>query len=209
VGVDVDFGASTEVTQSKGTAKDTQNITNTDYGYRMPSIESNAQNARAQISLIDEKWATFMASQNLHNLETVLTNELQSIDCDIYRLQVAYLDTLLMSPIVGMVTGVYKHPGDPVSAGEPVLRIESTDQLLLTGTVIYPGPITPSVTVATIQTNMFDAGGPPTSFSGKVVAARGYRQDNEWQIAVRLDSSGNGLPLGYRFDYDDTTISFA
>ncbi len=77
---DVDFGATTEVSQSTGWADEGQTIKNTDYGYRIPSIESQAQNERAQISLLDEKWTTFMAFQNVDHLDVVLANELQSMD---------------------------------------------------------------------------------------------------------------------------------
>jgi hypothetical protein len=210
---DADFGVTTEVSQSTGSATESQTIVNTDYGYRMPSIESQAQNERAQISLIDEKWNTLLAFQNVDQLDVVLPNQLQSMDLDVYRLQVAYLDTMLFSAIAGIVTGVYKNPGDPVRAGEPVVRVESVDAILIAGSVIYPGPITVG-TAVTINTNMFDAGG-PISIPGVVVAVRGYRQDNEWQIVVsqttESDGLGNtfGLPLGYRFDYDDTTIEIA
>ncbi len=84
-----------------------------------------------------------------------------------YRLQVAYMDTMLFSPIAGIVTAVYKNPGDPVRAGEPVVRVESLQQILVAGSVIYPGPITLG-TAVTVETNMFDAGGPKTSIPGQV-----------------------------------------
>ena len=59
------------------------------------------------------------------NLKQVFDNELQNIDLDVKRLQIAYLNTILMSPISGVITGIYKNPGDWVQAGEPVIRVEN------------------------------------------------------------------------------------
>jgi hypothetical protein len=75
----------------------------------MPNIERQAQNERAQISLMDEQFAAFMNSLYFDSLDDVFSNELQSIDLDVKRLQVAYLNTILMSPIDGIVTGIYKN----------------------------------------------------------------------------------------------------
>ncbi len=72
-----------------------------------------------------------MSVQNLPYLNAVFDNELNSIDADVYRLQIAYLNTILMSPIPGTITGVYKNPGEAVRAGEPVIRIENNTAVLL------------------------------------------------------------------------------
>jgi hypothetical protein len=49
--------------------------------------------------------------------------------------------------------------------------------------------------------------------SGSAVTARGRRVDDLWDVIVQcdnLDSSGNPiLPLGYHFDYDNTSISIS
>ena len=74
--------------------------------------------------LIDQQFSQLMYTQNLPYLATVFRNELNSIDSNVFRLQVSYLDTILMSPINGTVTGVYKNPGDAVQAGQPVIRVE-------------------------------------------------------------------------------------
>jgi biotin carboxyl carrier protein len=201
---------------NSGSAQEHQTITNTDYGYKTPYYEAAAQYERAQISLIDQQFEQFMLGQNLPNLLRVFKNELDSIDSDVYRLQIAYLNTFLMSPIAGTVTGVYKHPGDAVKAGEPVLRVENSATVLLVGTLIYRGPISIGSTV-TVKTNLFDETAPQTTFPvppnppGKVVAVRGQRDDDKWDVIVQcdnLDGSGNPiLPLGYHFDFDDTTVS--
>ena len=53
-------GSSGETITNTGEIKQNQTITNTDYGYRIPYIESEAQNERAQISLMDQQFAQFM-----------------------------------------------------------------------------------------------------------------------------------------------------
>jgi biotin carboxyl carrier protein len=208
--VELQEGTSSDETRSAGAALEFQTIANTDYAYRIPYIESQAQNQRAQISLIDQQFAQFIHGQNLPNLAQVFANELSSIDSDVYRLQIAYLDTFLMSPISGTVTGIYKNPGDAVRAGEPVLRVENSSEILLVARLIYPGRILLGSTV-TVQAPLYDQPGPPASISGKVVAVRGEREDDRWEAIVscpNLDGSGNPvLPLGYQFDYDDTTVT--
>jgi hypothetical protein len=99
---------------STGTSDQTQWVENTDYVYRHPFFEGAAQYERAQISLIDQQFEQFMFSQNLPNLNQVFWNELNSIDCDVFQLQIALLNTFLMSPISGVVTGIYKNPGEAV-----------------------------------------------------------------------------------------------
>jgi hypothetical protein len=210
-----------ETITNTGKIRQHQTIVNTDYGYRIPYIESQAQNERAQISLLDQKFAQFMYSQNLPNLSHVLNNERNSIDSDVYRLQIAFLNSILLSPISGTVTGIYKNPGDPVKAGEPVIRVENDHTIFLSGTVVYPGPIViappgvppPANSSVTVHTNLFGSTPLSPPLAGKVVAVRGQGQEDHWAVIVQcdnpLDSSGINriLPLGYQFDYDDTSVT--
>jgi hypothetical protein len=201
--------------------RSTQLIANTDYGYRVPYLENKAQYLRAQISLTDEQFVQLMYIQNLPYLEAVFFNELTSIDSDVYRTQIAYLNTILMSPIAGTVTGVYKHPGDAVRPGEPVLRVENSDFVFLLATLAYRGPISIGSKV-TIETKLYGLPGPWTPpIVGIVVAVRGRQVDDNWDVIIKsnnLDTGGKHiLPLGYHFDhwrsqsggssYDDTKVS--
>jgi biotin carboxyl carrier protein len=200
-------------TEHTGSSSESQTIVNTDYGYRMPYVEGQAQYLRAQISLIDQQFGQFMSGQNLPNLDQVFRNELQSVDGDVFRLQMALLNTILMSPISGTVTGVYKHPGDAVKAGEPVLRVEDNSAILLMARLKYPAPIVIGSSV-TVSTRLFDSSSQPNTVTGSVVSARGHRDDDEWDIIVKcvnpLDASSKPtFPFGYRFDYDDTTVSIS
>jgi biotin carboxyl carrier protein len=209
---DLQLGSNQGTSSSSGQAFETQQIANTDYSYRTPYYEAAAQYERAQISLIDQQFAQFMATQNLPYLAQVFKNELQNIDSDVFRLQIAYLNSVLMSPIAGTVTGVYKHPGDSVRAGEPVLRIEDNGTIFLMATVVYRGPIAIGSTV-TVQTKLFGASPLPAPLTGSVVSVRGHRDDDTWDLIVKcnnLDAASKPIfPLGYHFDYDDTTVTIA
>jgi hypothetical protein len=201
-------GNSTDPTfiQEAGTSSGTATTTNDDFGYRIPYIEAQAQSERAQISLIDQKFKAYMASQNLPNLNQVFTNELSSIDADVCRLQVAYLDTILMSPIAGIVTGVYKNPGDFVKAGEPVIRVEDSSTVLLVAKLVFDGSVDLGDTVS-IQTSLFEWS--PFTLVGTIVAVRGQSADDIWEVVIQYAQSGGTdftLPFGYHFDYDDTTV---
>jgi biotin carboxyl carrier protein len=195
-------------TYQEGSSGYAQTITNTDYGYRVPNIENQAQNQRAQISLMDQQFAAFMYSQNLPYLDKVFQNEKQSIDLDVKRLQVAYLNTILLSPIDGIVTGIYKNPGDAVRAGEPVVRVENNKTVILVAALKYPGRISIGQT-ATVQTNLFDSSTPTPPVPGRVIAVRGHRyEDDQWEVLVSCDNI-DGFPLGYNFDYDDTVVTIS
>ncbi|MGO8794714.1 MAG: hypothetical protein ACLQLC_07825 [Candidatus Sulfotelmatobacter sp.] len=189
-----------------------QNMTYTDYGFRVPYIECQAQNVRAQISLMDEQFAQFVAGQSLPNLENVFQNELLAIDMDVKRLQVAYLNTILMSPITGVVTGVYKNVGDRVLPGETVVRVENTSSVYLVGVLIYRGVISLQANVS-IQTTLFSAS-TATTITGTVVAARGDQSgDDRWEVVFLCPNGTSGnptLPVNYYFDYDEvTSITFS
>ena len=195
-----------------------QQITNKDFVFRIPYFEAQAQYERAQLSLGDELFAETMRQQTVKNYQQVLTNELNSINLGIYRLQIDYLNTFLNAPFAGTVTGIYKQPGEAVRAGETVVRLEDNSEVYLIGTVVYPGliqgrqpPDTRGMT-ATIRTSLFDTGGASPPLTAEVLTARGCGDDDTWELVLRYFNDGKQgpvLPLDYYFDFDDTTISFA
>ncbi len=197
---------------SSGSASQRQSIRSTDFAYRIPFLESQAQNERAQISLMDQRFAQFMSSLSVPFLNQVFFNELNSIDGDVFKLQVALLNGYLMSPIDGIVTGKYKYPGDAIRAGETMYRVEDNSTMFVEANVVHRGPVAIGAAV-TITTSLFDASGPVTPITGSVVAARGHAVDNRWDLVIKCandDGAGNTIiPLGYHFDYDDTTVSIA
>jgi hypothetical protein len=193
-----------------GKTSDSQEMIYTNYGYRIPALEATAGNSRAQISLIDEQFTQFMAGQSLPYLESVFANELRSVDMDVKRLQVGFLNTILLSPISGLITGIYKQPGDAVLAGETVMRVENNATVFLIGVLIYPGMISLGANV-TVETNLF--GVPPgTNITGTIVAARGDQGgDDRWAVVISCPNTNAGgatiLPLNYSFDFDDTSVT--
>lgn len=206
-----DNTTSTSRTGSRAAAAEWQAIVNTDYGYRMPYFESQAQNERAQISLIDQQFSQYMYSQQLPNLGQIFRNELRSLDGDVYRLQVALLNTLLMSPFGGTVTGVYKQPGDVVRAGEPVVRVENNGTINLIATLVYRDQIAIGSNVS-VQTTLYDSTATPVTVTGQVISVRGHpSEDDQWEVVVRCTNGGAGgapvIPINYTFDYDDTVVT--
>lgn len=115
-----------------------------------------------------------------------------------------------MSPISGTVTGVSKYPGDAVKAGEPVVRVEDNSTIFLLATVIYRGSIVIGDTV-TVQTSLFNSSSSQVTLTGSVVSVRGHRDDDKWDLIAKCNNlniqSHPIFPLGYHFDFDDTTIS--
>jgi len=195
---------------NKAAGKDHQEIETRQFEYRTPHFENLARNERAQISLGDESVSHFMETHYLDRLEEVFKNELASIDADINQLQVAYLNTILMSPIDGIITGVYKNPGDSVGAGEPVFRVEDNSEVLLIANVICRGLI-PIGSKLQVETPLFDAPNPVVRIEADIVAARGQRDNENWEVIAKcsnLDANGKIIfPLGYNFDYDNTEVN--
>jgi hypothetical protein len=204
--VGVNFEESTNAGRSAGS----QSAKHVDYEYRMPYLEAQARNLRAQISLNDQKFGLFMFGQTIPHLAQIFKNELAAVDHDVYQLQIALLRTVLISPHPGVVTGIYKNPGDAVSAGEPVLRVEDNRVVHLIANLVLYGPIAIGNT-ATVTTTLGGAAHPSTTLSGSVVAARGQGSGGRWEVVVKInniDGAGNViLPLGYTFDAEYTTVT--
>jgi hypothetical protein len=180
--------------------------------YRVPSLECLARNERAQIMLRDEQFGNFLQTQNLERLGEIFKNELASIDADVNQLQIAYLNTILLSPIKGTVTGVYKNPGDKVSPGEPVFRVENDTVVLIVANVVFRGAALIS-SFLQVETTLFDPNGSGSRvlINATIVAARGQGDDDRWEVIGKvsnIDAAGKRIfPLGYHFDNDITAVS--
>lgn len=209
-GTALTVGVNFEESTNAGQASGRQSTEHVDYEYRTPYLEAQARNLRAQISLNDQKFSLFMFQQNIPHLEQIFKNELASVDNDVYQLQVALLRTVLISPRSGVVTGIYKKPGDAVSAGEPVVRVEDNRVVHLVANLVMHGPIAIGAT-ATVTTTLGGAAQPTTTLSGSVVAARGRGSGGAWEVVIKvnnIDGAGNAiLPLGYSFDAEYTSVT--
>ena len=201
-------------TSSKLTNTQTTTTTNVDYNYRIPATEVQSRNARAQISLNDEAFSAFLFGIQVPYVDAILSNELTVIDLGVKRLQSAYIDTILMSPIAGIVTGVFKNVGERVRAGEPVLRVEDPNgRAWLVGTLVYDGPKPISVTTAAgpgsnvlINTTLYGAA---AEITGNVVAVRGNRAEANHYDVVIYCTQFQGFPFNYHFDSDNTSVTIS
>lgn len=200
----------TSTSEEGDTTTELQDHENFGFEFRFPHLENLMRNERLQASLCDERVSHFMKTHFLDRIEEVFQNELASIDIDVNQLQVAYLNTLLMSPIDGIVTGVYKNPGDPVSPGEPVFRVENNAEVLIVARVICRGPISIGA-ILQVKTTLFDSPDAPLVIEAPIVAARGQGEDDQWEVIAKrsnIDAVGKSIfPLGYNFDYDNTEVA--
>ena len=179
--------------------------------FTVPSLEAAAQHERSQISLMDEQFEHFMSIQNLPFLGEIFENELNSIDCDVHRLQALFLGSFLLPAVGGTVTAIYKNPGEEVKAGEPVVRIEDDHEVYIVGSLICHEQISIGSKVE-IETERFKSPSPKTKVTGRVDAVRGRQDDEHWEVIIRFDAnhpSGKNpvFPLGYKFDRQRTSVS--
>jgi hypothetical protein len=169
-----------------------------------------AQARNTQVSVLTQHLSQFLANQNVLHLDTVYGNELKNIDLQIKQLQIAYLNTILLSPISGTVTGIYKNSGDWVSAGEPVIRVENNSSIILVGTVVFPEQISNGMQAKITMTSVFDS---PNAkiISGAIISTRGHpNKDDRWDLHVLCDNSTDPvLPPDYSFDFDNTEIDIS
>jgi hypothetical protein len=199
------------------------------YDYRHPSLENDAQFERAQISLLEEQLAAVSATNYVCGSQVereaeesflstgllprrYLANDLSAIDLDVKRLQVAYMDTLLVSPIDGIVTGVFRNLGDAVRAAQAVVRVENDSEIYLVGTLKYRGLLQVGQAIS-VSTSLFDTTAVKT-VTGTVVAVRGHDSANElWDLLIlcsNRDGAGAALfPINYNFDFDATMVDVA
>jgi hypothetical protein len=198
-------------------------VTTNGYEYRIPSYENDAKFQRAQVSLLDEQLSAVsntnyacgsQAERGAMELHPVgltpryLRNDLAAIDLDIKRLQVAYMDTMLVSPIDGVVTGVFRNIGDSVRAAQPVVRIENDALIYLVGTLKCRGSLQIGQSIS-VTTTLAD--GSSQTVPGKVKAVRGHDSENDlWDLLILCDNRLGGdkalLPINYNLDFDTTTI---
>ncbi|MDT5354918.1 MAG: hypothetical protein QOJ56_3450 [Mycobacterium sp.] len=182
------------------------------FEFRYPSAENNIRYRRARSSLRPELLNAIRMREMFRYASTIFPNELAAIDRQIKKLQVAYLDTLLISPFDGLVTGVFRNEGDYVSAGQPVIRVENDTTVYLVGTIKYRGLLRVNSHV-TVSTTLFDTeGAQTTAIDGTVSAVRGHNSvDEQWDVLIKCSNRTPAgepiLPLNYNFDFDSTIVN--
>ncbi|WP_168724472.1 HlyD family secretion protein [Streptomyces sp. A1547] len=180
------------------------------FEYRIPSDENAIRSIRARIGQRQE-FLSAMRMRALCERPETFTNELAALDAQVRKLQVAYIDTLLVSPIPGVVTGVFRNTGDFVSAGQPVVRVEDDSAVYLVGTIKYRGMLKLNSQLSVTTTLFDDPVGQQTRIEGSVNCVRGHDSvDEQWEVLVRCSnrtpSGAPILPLNYNFDFDSTIV---
>ncbi|MDT8262661.1 HlyD family secretion protein [Roseomonas sp. DSM 102946] len=202
-------GSSGTTNTTGGQSFDTaSSITNIGREYRSPLLDNRLSHLRAEISLRQERHAArrMVALHTPRNVDY----ERAMAAAEVRKIQVTYLDTFLLAPFSGVITGVFRNLGDFVAAGQPVMRLEDDTGVFLVGTIKCRGLISIGNTVK-VTTTLFGApGGVPVEIEGFVSAIRGHDAiDEQWNVLIRCDNVANGkriLPINYSFDFDATEL---
>ena len=98
-------------TETSGGSSITTSGTNTTkaqgYEFRYPSAENDMRYRRARANLGPEFLNAWRMAEMCKHGNTTFKNELDAIDRQVKKLQVAYLDTILTTSFDGVVTGVF------------------------------------------------------------------------------------------------------
>ncbi|MDX2239429.1 MAG: HlyD family efflux transporter periplasmic adaptor subunit [Leptolyngbyaceae cyanobacterium bins.302] len=187
-----------------------------DFKYPLKDEEIALQ--RIQLEIQDELLKHQLINLKVQNLNQIMNNELQQLELDTTKLQNAFLQTLLISPISGIITAIYKDVGETVSAGEPVIRVENDQELLIVGFIQYRGSLKLQQEV-TLATKIFETN-ETKEITGRLVAIRGHdADDDEWDVIIRCPNvnkpeepedpqspKNRFFPINYHFDKDTTEL---
>jgi hypothetical protein len=187
-----------------------QHSTSKGFEFRHPLNDNVLRDERSQVDLQDEVLTHSLYGMRVPEMDRLLDAELESIDLDIAKIQLRYAQTFLFAPIAGRVTAVYKEVGESALPGEPVIRIESSDEILLVGTIQFRGVLDVDNSVQIVAQDVFDSGDNVT-LTGTLRTVRGHdANDDVWDIVIEATNGAQGkpLPLNYTFDKVDTQISF-
>jgi acetyl/propionyl-CoA carboxylase alpha subunit len=196
-----------EMTESTHCTRQTTTTNLVDF--KDPSTDASIEYQKMQLELQDELLKHQIISKKVENMKRIMENELKLLELDINRLQHAFLQTLLISPIDGMITAVYKDPGDYVNPGEPVVRVENDKELLIVGFIQCREllKVKRKVTLKTIMFENFEQ--EEKIIHGEIVAIRGHdADDDEWDVIIHCKNDDRKIPINYHFDKDNTTIEF-
>ncbi|MBP0019760.1 MAG: HlyD family secretion protein [Cyanobacteria bacterium SBLK] len=180
-----------------------------------PKLTNTIRNSRVQVELMQQELTDSLYAFRVDDLTNIWNNELGGLDREVRKYQIALIRTFLLPPFKGVVTAVYKDVGESVEIGEPVLRIEDDEKLLLVGLINHRGSLRIGDT-AIIKTNdLFESGKEFEIKDFKVVSIRGHNSDNDvWDVILQgknpKDDNGKTiLPINYQFDKDNVTVEFS
>jgi hypothetical protein len=187
---------------------------------RSLATENKMQSVNSQLNLQDQVLVQTIANAQVPDLGSILDNELAVLDADLRKAQIAFALLFLTPPISGRITAIFKDVGESVAVGEPVMRIEGEDDILLVGVIQYRSAVTVGTSVTITAGEIFEGGGTAT-IPSRVVAVRGHDANNdEWDVMLAASNRGMNvtmpagpaipnvvLPLNYHFDREATTFT--
>lgn len=197
------------VTQQTETDGGTQTSTTINAEFRAPQKENEMKEHRMQVDLWDEYLANRVAQLQAEDAAAMLDEELKSLDHEVLKAQILYLESFITSPVAGLITAIYKDAGECVKSGDPVMRVESEGELLLTGIVLFRAALRPRESKVKITVKEpFERGAVnPIILDGTVVSVRGHDvDDDEWDIVIYCQDNQHQLPINYQFDRNTTDI---
>lgn len=199
--------------KDKGTILDQSSVSHFPE-FQHPKLNNTIRNSRAQIELMQKELTDSLYAFQVGDLTEIWKNELTVLDQEVRKYQVSLIRTFLLPPFNGVVTAVYKDVGESVEAGEPVLRIEDDEKLLLVGLINHRGSLRIGDKAKIKTDNLFESGKELVLDNFEVVSIRGHNSDNDvWDIILQgnneKDTSGRTvLPINYQFDKNNVTIEF-
>ena len=155
-----------------------QYSTSKGFEFRHPIDDNVLRDERNQTDLQDELLTQSLFAMRVPEMDRLLDAELEAIDLDIAKIQLRYAQTFLFAPIAGRVTAVYKEVGESAQPGEPVVRIESSDEILLVGAIQYRGVLDVDNNVQIVANDVFDDGDSLT-LTGTLRSVRGHDANDE------------------------------
>lgn len=191
-----------------------QSAASTTGQYSTPALENIIRYHDKKLNTEDDFLKTRIRALQVPYLDRIMANELVTIDREVARYQLAYMNTFLVSPFAGVVTAVYKEVGEAVSAGEPIVRVEDDTELFLVGRIQYRGVLKLGATAKLCIKDLAESGESLDVCGLGLVSIRGHNStDDEWDVVFRVtnpvDKSGNkAIPLNYSFDTERTTVIF-
>ena len=176
---------------------------------------------RSQLDLIQQSLQEFMLSLSVTDLDQVMNNEKSIIDLAVRRLQISLAQTFLVPSFDGIVTAVYKDPGENVAPGEAVIRIEDPTRLYLVGVINSRTPlnITPPGqpgTLTVVTKSIFEDAKQVQFAQVAIRSIKGHDSYNDdWQVVLECANQGTlpdgttvSIPINYHFDPEDTVVVF-
>jgi hypothetical protein len=186
----------------------TENVTKNPE-FRHPFLENLIGDQRTQLDLQDELLRHKIAALSAGELASILNKELEVLDHEILKSQLSFANTFLTSPISGVVTAIYKDLGEAVQPGEPVIRVENYDRILIVGLIQHRGGLSLNRPVRITVEKIFESNDRVT-IDGTLVSIRGHdSDDDEWDVIIECDNAGRRLPINFNFDRDTTSIAIS